>query len=137
MVHIVNSLSESVMIIGIGVDIVEIMRFRGAMERSKEKFILRLFTPDEQLYCKEHRDPVPHFAARFAAKEAVFKALGTGWAKGVTWLAVEVQKEGQEAPKIVLHGEAQKLCRAKGVGNVHLSLSHSDHSVVAMVVLEQ
>ena len=124
------------MIIGIGVDIVEIIRFRGAMERSKEKFILRLFTPDEQLYCKEHRDPVPHFAARFAAKEAVFKALGTGWAKGVTWLDVEVQKERQEAPRIVLHGEAQRLCMAKGVRNVHLSLSHSDHSVVAMVVLE-
>jgi holo-[acyl-carrier protein] synthase len=125
------------MIIGIGVDIVEIERFGGAMERSGEKLVLRLFTPDEQRYCRGHRDPVPHFAARFAAKEAVFKALGTGWAKGVAWLDVEVQKDPREAPRIVLHGEAERLCRARGVCNVHLSLSHSDHSVVAMVILEQ
>ena len=124
------------MIIGIGVDIVETKRFSGAMERSGERFLLRLFTPDEQRYCKRYRDPVPHFAARFAAKEAVFKALGTGWARGVTWLDVEVQKEGREAPKIVLHGEAQRLCAAMGVRNVHISLSHSDHWVVAMVILE-
>ena len=125
------------MIIGIGVDIVEIKRMRKAMERSKERFLLRLFTSDEQQYCNGYRDPVPHFAARFAAKEAVFKALGTGWAKGVTWLDVEVQKEQQEAPRIALQGEAQKLCMAKGASNVHLSLSHSDQWVVAMVVLEQ
>jgi holo-[acyl-carrier protein] synthase len=125
------------MIIGIGVDIVEIKRFSGVMERLGEKFLFRLFTPEEQRYCNGHRDPVPHFAARFAAKEAVFKALGTGWAKGVTWLDVEVQKEGQEAPRIVLQGEAQRLCAARSVRNAHLSLSHSDHWVVAMVVLEQ
>jgi holo-[acyl-carrier protein] synthase len=124
------------MIIGIGVDIVEIARFSGVMERLKERFILRLFTADEQQYCNGHRDPVPHFAARFAAKEAVFKALGTGWAKGVTWLDVEVKKEQREAPTIALHGEAQRLCAAKGVRQMHLSLSHSDHWVVAMVVLE-
>ena len=124
------------MIVGIGVDIVEIERFRGAMERLKEKFILRLFTPGEQRYCNGHRDPVPHFAARFAAKEAVFKALGTGWAKGVTWLDVEVQKEAEEAPGIVLHGEALRLCKEKGASKMHLSLSHSDHWAAAMVVLE-
>jgi holo-[acyl-carrier protein] synthase len=124
------------MIAGIGVDIVEIKRFSGVMERLKERFILRLFTPDEQKYCHGHRDPVPHFAARFAAKEAVFKALGTGWAKGVTWLDVEVQKQEQEAPTIALYGEARRLCDAKGVSRVHLSLSHSDQWVVAMVVLE-
>jgi holo-[acyl-carrier protein] synthase len=124
------------MIIGIGVDIVEIKRFSGAMERLGEKFLFRLFTPGEQQYCNGHRDPVPHFAARFAAKEAVFKALGTGWSRGVTWLDVEVQKEGQEAPRIVLHGEAQRLCVTRGVSNAHLSLSHSDHWVVAMVILE-
>ena len=124
------------MIIGIGVDIVEIRRFSVAMERSSERLLLRLFTAEEQRYCKAHRDPVPHFAARFAAKEAVFKALGTGWAKGVTWRDVEVQKAGQEAPVIVLHGEAQRLCAAKGAGNVHLSLSHSEQWVIAVVILE-
>ena len=79
------------MIIGIGVDIVEIERFRNAMERLKDRFIRRIFTPGEQQYCNGHREPAQHFAVRFAAKEALFKALGTGWAKGVTWLDAEIR----------------------------------------------
>jgi holo-[acyl-carrier protein] synthase len=124
------------MIIGTGVDLVEIARFRGVMERLKERFILRVFTPDEQQYCKGHRDPVPHFAARFAAKEALFKALGTGWAKGITWLDVEVVRERPDAPIIRLYGEALRLSAARGVQRVHLSLSHSDQWAVAMVIME-
>lgn len=124
------------MIIGTGVDIVEILRFRKVMERLKDRFILRVFTPGEQQFCQEHRDPAPHFAVRFAAKEALFKALGTGWAKGVTWLDVEVQRERQGAPAMVLHGEAQRLSSSLGAQRVHLSLSHSDHWAVAMVILE-
>jgi holo-[acyl-carrier protein] synthase len=73
---------------------------------------------------------------RFAAKEAAFKALGTGWAKGMTWLDVEVMRERPEAPTISLHGEAHRLSVIKGVRKVHLSLSHSDHWAVAMVILE-
>jgi holo-[acyl-carrier protein] synthase len=124
------------MIIGTGVDLVEIPRFRGVMQRQKERFIFRVFTPDEQIYCNGHRDPVPHYAARFAAKEALFKALGTGWAKGVTWLEVEVRREQQEAPALVLYGEAKRLCTIKGVHKAHISLSHSDQWAIAMVVLE-
>jgi holo-[acyl-carrier protein] synthase len=124
------------MIIGTGVDIVEIVRFRGVMERLKDRFILRVFTPGEQKFCRAHRDPVPHFAVRFAAKEALFKALGTGWAKGISWLDIEVQRELREPPTIVLHGEAQRLSVAKGAHKVHLSLSHSDQYAVAMVILE-
>jgi holo-[acyl-carrier protein] synthase len=124
------------MIIGTGVDVVEIARFRKAMERLKDRFIVRVFTLGEQQFCQRHRDPVPHFAARFAAKEALFKALGTGWAKGVTWLDVEVQRERQDAPIITLHGEAQRYSAAKGARTVHLSLSHSDQGAVAMVILE-
>jgi holo-[acyl-carrier protein] synthase len=124
------------MIIGTGVDLVEIERFRSVMERLKERFTLRVFTPEEQQYCGGHRDPVPHFAARFASKEALFKALGTGWAKGVTWLDVEVVRERSEAPTMRLHGQAQRLSTAKGVHKVHLSVSHSDHWAVAMVILE-
>ena len=70
------------MILGTGVDIVDIERFRRINERLKDRFIARVFTPGEQEFCLKRRDPVPHFAARFAAKEALFKALGTGWAKG-------------------------------------------------------
>jgi len=124
------------MIIGTGVDIVEITRFRKVVERLKDRFIRRVFTPGEQQFCNGHRDPVPHFAVRFAAKEALFKALGTGWAKGVTWLDVEVQRERQDAPTMILHGEARNLSEAKGAHKVHLSLSHSEYNAIAMVILE-
>ncbi len=85
------------MILGIGVDIIEIARLRSAGERSKDRFLQRVFTLAEQQFCAKHRDPAPHYAARFAAKEALFKALGTGWAKGVTWLDAEVLREPQKA----------------------------------------
>ncbi len=124
------------MIIGTGIDLVEIDRLRKVIERLKDRFVLRVFTPGEQAFCNTHRDPVPHFAVRFAAKEALFKALGTGWAKGVTWLDVEVKRERQDAPTMVLHGEAERLSIAMGTQKVHLSLSHSDQWAIAMVILE-
>ena len=124
------------MIIGTGVDIVEIARFRKVLERSKERFVQRVFTAEEQKFCTAHHDPVPHFAVRFAAKEALFKALGTGWAKGITWQDAEVLREESGAPVMVLHGEAQKLTAAKGAHAVHLSLSHTENSAVATVILE-
>lgn len=124
------------MIIGTGVDLVEIDRFRRVIERLKDRFILRVFTAEEQRFCKEHRDPVPHYAARFAAKEALFKALGTGWAKGVTWLDVEVQRSSQNAPMMRLHGEAKRLSASMGAQKIHLSLSHSEKNAIAMVILE-
>ena len=124
------------MILGTGVDVVEIQRFRKVMERLKDRFIFRVFTPGEQEFCYAHRDPVPHFAVRFAAKEALFKALGTGWAQGVTWLDVEVHRERKDAPTMALYGQAQRLSAAKGAHTVHLSLSHSDHWAVALVILE-
>jgi holo-[acyl-carrier protein] synthase len=124
------------MIKGTGIDIVEIPRFRKVMERTGERFITRVFTSGEQQFCGTHRDPVPHFAVRFAAKEALFKALGTGWANGVTWCDVEVQRARREAPALLLHGEALRLSSAAGIQNIHLSLSHSENCAVAMVVLE-
>jgi len=124
------------MIIGTGVDVVEISRFRKTIERLKDRFILRIFTDAEQRFCNEHRDPVPHFAARFAAKEALFKALGTGWAKGVTWLDAEVLRERQDAPVMQLHGEAGRLSAEKGARKIHISLSHTDQWAVAVVILE-
>jgi holo-[acyl-carrier protein] synthase len=124
------------MIAGTGVDIVEIDRIRNMADRLKGRFIRRVFTPQEQRYCTERRDPSPHFAARFAAKEALFKALGTGWAKGVSWHDCEVLREDSEAPVLVLHGEARKRSERMGVCRVHLSLSHTEQWAVAMVVLE-
>jgi holo-[acyl-carrier protein] synthase len=124
------------MIIGTGVDVVEIARIRRILERLESRFISRVFTPAEQHFCDGHRDPVPHYAVRFAAKEALFKALGTGWAKGVTWLDVEVLREQQEAPVLRLQGEAKRLSASMGTQKVHLSLSHSDQWAVAMVILD-
>jgi holo-[acyl-carrier protein] synthase len=125
------------MIIGTGVDIVEIARLRKAVERLKDRFIQRVFTTEEQQFCSQHRDPAPHYAARFAAKEAMFKALGTGWAKGVTWQDVEVLRQQQEAPTLILHGEAHRLSLCMGATKVHLSLSHSEQSAIALVILEK
>jgi len=124
------------MIIGTGIDVVEIARFRNVLERLKDRFTFRVFTPGEIEFCLGHRDPAPHFAARFAAKEALFKALGTGWAQGVTWLDVEVHRERQGAPVMRLHGEAEKLSSSKGTTRVHLSLSHTEQWAVATVILE-
>ena len=124
------------MIVGIGVDVVEISRLRKVIERQSTRFVNRVFTLAEQEYCGRHRDPAPHYAVRFAAKVAVFKALGTGWAKGVTWLDVEVSRRIHEAPSLVLHGEAQRLSINFGVQTNHISLSHSDTMAIAMVVLE-
>ena len=124
------------MIVGIGVDIVEIRRFGAVLERQRDRFLKRVFTAGEQEFCRAHRDPVPHFAVRFAAKEALFKALGTGWAKGVSWLDVDVRREGQGAPTIVLGGEAEQISRRLGARSVHVSLSHSNESAIAAVILE-
>ncbi len=124
------------MIVGIGVDIVEIRRLREVLERQQDRFIRRVFTELEQEYCRAHRDPVPHYAARFAAKESLFKALGTGWARGVSWKDAEVVRAAAQAPILALHGRAEKLSQALGVQAVYLSLSHSNDSAVAVVILE-
>jgi holo-[acyl-carrier protein] synthase len=124
------------MILGTGVDIVEIDRLRKIIERQKDRFLSRVFTPEEQRFCNLHRDPAPHYAARFAAKEAVFKALGTGWAKGVTWMDVEVLREGQEAPRLALKGHALEVGEQLGARRYHLSLSHSENYAIATVILE-
>jgi holo-[acyl-carrier protein] synthase len=124
------------MIVGIGVDIVEVDRVRQAIERQEDRFLNRIFTPAEQEFCRKHHNSFPHYAVRFAAKEALFKALGTGWAKGVTWLDVEVRREGQSAPTLLLSSEAQRLSAAMGTRSVHITLSHTHQFAVAMVILE-
>jgi len=124
------------MIVGLGVDIVEIQRVREILARHSQRFKDRVFTPGEQAYCERHRDPAPSFAARFAAKEALFKALGTGWSAGVTWRNVEVVRGSSGAPGLKLTGAAATHGTALGTRQTHLSLSHSSDSAVAIVVLE-
>lgn len=125
------------MIIGVGVDIVDIGRLRRAMERQGERFIRRVYTEGEQEYCRAHRDPVPYFAARFAAKEALFKALGTGWSQGITWRDADVQRADSGAPRLALAGRAEEISRNLGTKAVHISLSHSEEAAIALVILEK
>ena len=125
-----------IMIIGTGIDIVEIARFRKVLTGAGERFMTRVFTVEEQRFCLKRKDPAPHLAVRFAAKEAVFKALETGWAKGVTWLDVEILRQEHGAPFVLLHGAAQEIAASKGVGRVHLSLTHTDNWAAATAILE-
>jgi len=124
------------MIVGLGADVVEIRRVRQALKHQGERFIRRVFTAAEQEFCEARRDPAPHYAVRFAAKEALFKALGTGWAKGLSWQDVEVVRREQDAPILVLSDAAEKQSQELGTRSIHLSLSHSDDSALAVVILE-
>lgn len=124
------------MIVGLGIDIVEIRRMQEVLARHGSRFKNRVFSTDEQEYCQRHRDPSPSFAARFAAKEALFKAIGTGWSEGVTWQDVEVVRAASGAPGLRLGGAAAARALALGTQKTHLSLSHTNDSAVAIVVLE-
>lgn len=125
------------MICGVGIDIVEIDRFTRSMERFGERFLQRIFTEGERRYCESRKNSAAqHFAARFAAKEAVFKAFGTGWADGIQWIDVEVVHNPRGAPGIELHRAALERFRLLGATSVFLSISHSRRSAIAQVILE-
>lgn len=122
-------------ITGLGVDLVSIARMRTAIDRWQDKFVARVFTQHEIAYCRARRDPVPHFAARFAAKEAGFKALGTGLQMGVRWREVEVRREREEAPTLVLSGRAREIGLVRGGSRMLLSLSHDGDYALAQAIL--
>jgi holo-[acyl-carrier protein] synthase len=124
------------MIVGMGVDIVEIEKLGLAMMRRGERLRNRAFTPGEIQYCEQRAHQYQHYAARFAAKEAVFKAIGSGWRNGVTWLDVEVFNELSGKPILRLNGKTLEFANTLGARNYWLSLTHTDHYAVAQVVLE-
>ena len=126
------------MILGLGVDVCEVARVRRALEApSGARFRARVFTPAEQAYCEaRRRGRFASYAARFAAKEAGMKALGTGWAQGVGWQDFEVVRRAGAPPALVLHGEAAALARRRGMARWHLALSHTALGAVATVVVE-
>lgn len=123
-------------ILGIGVDLVDIERVRGVLERRGDAFLSRVFTPDEIAYCKRHKDPGASLSARFGAKEALIKALGVGWQAGMKWTDIEVQREPGGRPLLVLHGRTEAIAVVKGVRKAHLSLTHGEREAVAYVILE-
>lgn len=122
------------MIAGIGVDIVEISRIRALYERYGERFLKRAFGPEEIRHCIGRIDPSASLAARFAAKEAFVKALGTGMTSGIRF--VDIQVTGARPPRIELYGKALELADGMGVRGVHVSLSHERTHAVAMVIVE-
>lgn len=125
------------MITSLGVDIIELDRVRATYERFGERFLERVLTDAERAYCKRKVDPVPSVAGRFAGKEAVAKALGTGIARGVHWRSIEIVREPSGKPGIALHGEAKRLADEAGVRAVHFSLTHGRDAAVAVAVLER
>jgi holo-[acyl-carrier protein] synthase len=124
-----------VRISGLGVDLVSIPRMRSTIDRWQQRFVDRVFTDDEIAYCRARRDPAPHFAARFAAKEAGFKALGTGLQLGVRWRELEVRREREEAPTLVLSGRAREIGLARGGSRMLLSLTHEGEYALAQAIL--
>ena len=121
---------------GIGVDLVKVERLVQALERFGRRMESRLFTEGELEYCRRHKDPLPHLAARFAAKEAAFKAIGTGLSGGVGWKQAEVIQPGGQQPRVEFHGAALERFRALGCRSAHLSLTHDGGLAIACVVIE-
>ncbi len=118
-------------LIGTGIDIVEVARIERLLSRQKRKFLDRVFTKAEAEYCMKKAQPAMHLAARFAAKEAVAKALGTGFSKGVRMRDIEVVAGDNGPPRVKLHGAAAKRYDALGAANVLLSLSHTSEHALA------
>jgi holo-[acyl-carrier protein] synthase len=124
------------MIVGLGVDITEIDRIEAVIERRGRAFLERLFTPSEIAYCETHRHRAERFAGRFAAKEAAMKALGTGWARGVRWVDIEVVREPGGKPTLRLLGAACAIANGLGVKNIALTITHTGNTALALVIFE-
>ena len=124
------------MIVGTGIDIAEVPRIRKAIERFGDRFVQRVFTPAEILYCDSKANRAERYAARFAAKEAAMKAIGTGWNHGVRWRDCEVTRMPGGRPTLTFHGKAAEFAARLGVKHAALSLSHTAEQAIAQVILE-
>jgi holo-[acyl-carrier protein] synthase len=120
----------------VGVDLIEVARIKASFEKFGERFLQRILRPEEVAYCLSHRRPEPHLAARFAAKEAISKAFGTGIGKELGWQDMEVKRHPSGQPYVVLHGSGLALMAARQGGCLHLSLTHTEHYAAAIAVLE-
>jgi holo-[acyl-carrier protein] synthase len=111
-------------VVGIGTDIIECLRIAQMIQRHGELFLTRVYTPHEIEYCSARKASTQHYAGRFAAKEAVLKALGTGWTRGIHWRDIEVRNELGGRPRILLGGGARELCEKVGIAEMLISISH-------------
>lgn len=124
------------MIVGMGIDVAEVRRIRAVIESQGQRFLRRVYTPEEVAYCEQFKNKFERFAGRFAAKEAAMKALGTGWSRGVRWVDVEVVRQRGGRPSMALKGEAKKIAEALGVKNIALSITHTAEQAIAQVIFE-
>jgi len=124
------------LIVGLGLDIAEVDRIEAAIVRHGAPFLERLFTPKEVSYCEKHKNKFERYAARFAAKEAAMKALGTGWSRGVRWRDIEIVREPSGKPTLRLEGVARQIADRLGVKNISISITHSGNLALAQVVFE-
>ena len=123
-------------VVGIGVDLVECDRIERSLDRFGEKFLRRVFTDGEIEYSMSMKFPARHLAARFAGKEAVSKAFGTGIGKAMGWRNIDIRKKKSGEPFLVLSGPAQELAAKRGITSALITLSHTDHHAMACVVLD-
>ncbi|MGB2627826.1 MAG: holo-ACP synthase [Candidatus Acidiferrum sp.] len=124
------------MIVGMGIDVAEVPRIQAVIESQKERFLRRVFTPEEAAYCEQFKNKYERYSGRFAVKEAAMKALGTGWSRGVRWVDLEIVRMRGGRPTLVLKGEARKIADALGVKNIVVSITHTAAQAIAQVIFE-
>jgi holo-[acyl-carrier protein] synthase len=127
---------NSAMIVGTGIDIAEVPRIAQSIARFGDRFVRRIFTEGEIQYCESTANRAERYAARFAAKEAAMKALGTGWSRGVRWRDIEVSRQPGGRPTLLFHGKASEFAVMLGAKHIALSLSHTAEQAIAQVILE-
>jgi len=125
------------MIVGVGIDLVEIARIRNVYQRHPQRFVERILTPKEREYVLRHADPSARLAGRWAVKEAALKALGTGLARGIRWQDVEVLPDELGKPVLTLHGKARERAAELGATLFHATITHSQDLAMAQVILER
>jgi holo-[acyl-carrier protein] synthase len=125
------------MIVGTGVDLAEVDRIQQSIERYGDRFLHRIYTAGEIAYVQRKANKYERYAARFAAKEAGMKALGTGWRRGIQWKDFEVANLPSGRPTLRLHGQAERLAADMGVTAIHLSLTHTAKDALAYVIFEK
>jgi holo-[acyl-carrier protein] synthase len=124
------------MILGTGIDIIEVKRIAASYEKFGERFVNRILLPDEIAYCRSHKDPTPFLAARFAAKEAISKAFGTGIGAALGWQDMEIRRKESGEPFVVLHGKGEELFKARKAKRLLVSLSHTQNYAAVTAILE-
>jgi holo-[acyl-carrier protein] synthase len=124
------------MILGTGIDIIEVARIAASYEKFGERFVNRILLAEEIAYCLSHKRPAPFLAVRFAAKEAISKAFGTGIGAQLGWQDMEIRRKESGEPFVVLHGKGQELFTARDAKKVHVSLSHTENYAAATAILE-